>query len=399
MKYSILLPTRNRCHLLPYAIRSALALQHDDMEIVISNNSSSDATDEVIRGFSDDRIRYVQPPEGMAITHHWNWLLGQAKGDWIFFLCDDDALIPSALSWLGRAIDRYPDIQVFRFQSATYYYPDSVNRSDGNRLTVACGGLANGCRVYDGVQAFRECYRKYHAFAPRPQNSFISRRHYDRVIEVTGKAFHTYTPDVSAALLNAALCGEFVTLPLPLRVWGHGKQSYGSGARANPAKTTELLEEYPEFKGAHEHSPFPELNTVGNLYYDAFALVAKQMEPIVGKVEIDPRAYLERMHGEALALRDKGFDSYAGYVAEIERRLSELPKVETTRKPRGTRRSIGQWIRRLFPGQRGAESQRVEFRNGRSPYGDFENIHEAANVVQASLDQRGGAASALRRSA
>ena len=388
MKYSILLPTRNRCHLLPNAIRSALSLQHDDMEIVISNNGSRDATDEVIRSFSDSRIRYVQPPEGMAITHHWNWLLERAKGDWIYFLCDDDALIPSTLSWVDRGIAKYPDVQIFRFQNSTYYYPDSVNGSDGNRLVVDVSSAVGGCRVNDGIDTFRECYRSYHSLAPRPQNSFISRKHYDRVIEVTGKAFHTYTPDVSAALLNAALCGKYVTLLLPLRVWGHGEQSYGSGARADPAKTTELLEEYPEFEGLHEHSPFPELNTIGNLYYDAFALSAAQVAPLVGPIKINERAYLERIRKEAVTNHALGFEGYADYVTEIDKRLEALPETVPAGRFRIFSGNIKRWARRLLPKRVAAGSGRVEFRNGASPYGRFSNIQDASLVVQGLLDDR-----------
>ena len=43
-RFSIVMPTRNRAALLPWAIRSALEQRFDDFEVVVSDNASSDRT-------------------------------------------------------------------------------------------------------------------------------------------------------------------------------------------------------------------------------------------------------------------------------------------------------------------------------------------------------------------
>ena len=54
MRFSILLPTRNGGDFLQNCIRSILEQDHDDFELVISDNANTDATPEIIRQFKDD---------------------------------------------------------------------------------------------------------------------------------------------------------------------------------------------------------------------------------------------------------------------------------------------------------------------------------------------------------
>ena len=44
IKYSIIIPTRNKAEYLPYAIKSVLDSSRDDIEVIVSNNFSTDNT-------------------------------------------------------------------------------------------------------------------------------------------------------------------------------------------------------------------------------------------------------------------------------------------------------------------------------------------------------------------
>lgn len=396
MKYSILLPTRNRAPFLLNAIKSALALGHDDMEIVISNNHCTDESDEIIRGFTDARIRYVKPDSSLAMTHHWNWLLNQAKGDWVFFHCDDDALASSTLSRMDEAIAEFPDTAIFRLRKAKYYYKDSVNQETGNRLVVKQNDLHASYFVMDGLEALAKCYQTFAAFTPRPHNAFISRAHYQKVIDLTGKAFHGYTPDISGALLNAGLCGHYVTMSQPLQIWGHGAQSYGSGGRADPAKSIEFLKQFPEYHGQYDFTPYPRLNTIGNARYEAFALSAQQLESTIGPIEVNEEAFLKNIYEEVLTNEAAGHEGYSEYVPILRDRLARI-RQEPTLAQRlsettiGTLRSLRQRLRGKKP------NDRVVFSQGESPYGSFSNINEAAAIVDQLIDDTAPASDTTER--
>lgn len=81
------------------AIQSVLNQTFQDFEIVIVDDNSGDDTQEVVRGFSDPRIRYI--------AHRTNWRVGAARntgvlnssGQFVAFLDDDD-------EWLSEKLER-----------------------------------------------------------------------------------------------------------------------------------------------------------------------------------------------------------------------------------------------------------------------------------------------------
>ena len=59
--FSVVIPTRNRGHLLRHALHTALNQTFDDYEIVVSDNNSSDATPQVTRSNRSGLHTEVEP--------------------------------------------------------------------------------------------------------------------------------------------------------------------------------------------------------------------------------------------------------------------------------------------------------------------------------------------------
>lgn len=98
-KVSICIPCYNQGQFLAEALQSALAQDYPNIEIVVSNNASTDATQEVIDRFSDDpRVKAVRHHSLLPMTTHWNSLRDHATGEWLLFLCADDILSPTCIS-------------------------------------------------------------------------------------------------------------------------------------------------------------------------------------------------------------------------------------------------------------------------------------------------------------
>ncbi|MBA3710375.1 MAG: glycosyltransferase family 2 protein, partial [Planctomycetes bacterium] len=102
---SILIPTRNRASYLGACIASALAQTERRIEVLVSDNCSSDDTASVVEGFSDARLAYHRHGTDLGMTGNWNFCLSQAKGDLILLLSDDDLLEPDAVRLLARAME------------------------------------------------------------------------------------------------------------------------------------------------------------------------------------------------------------------------------------------------------------------------------------------------------
>ena len=110
-KVSVLIPTFNSARFLPEAIESVLAQDFTDCEILISDDASTDGSADVIRRYAarDARIRFQLQERNLGMVAHWNWCLGQARGEYVKFLFGDDKLAsPAALRRQVGQLDAEP---------------------------------------------------------------------------------------------------------------------------------------------------------------------------------------------------------------------------------------------------------------------------------------------------
>jgi glycosyltransferase involved in cell wall biosynthesis len=87
------IPTYNRAAgTLPKTLESALGQDYPNFEIVVSDNGSTDNTQEVVREFGTDRINYIRQPVNIGVTKNYNACLQAARGDYFLLLHDDDLI-------------------------------------------------------------------------------------------------------------------------------------------------------------------------------------------------------------------------------------------------------------------------------------------------------------------
>lgn len=87
------IPTYNRAdgHL-RQALESALAQQYEPLEIIVSDNCSTDNTAELVKSYGDPRIRYEKHCPGLGALGNFNYCVEAAKGDYLLLLHDDDVI-------------------------------------------------------------------------------------------------------------------------------------------------------------------------------------------------------------------------------------------------------------------------------------------------------------------
>src|SRR4029077_414095 len=73
---SILIPTYNRVEKLKVALDSALAQTHRPIEILVSDNASSDATQSVCTEYAmaNALVRYNRQPQNLGAPKNFEWL-------------------------------------------------------------------------------------------------------------------------------------------------------------------------------------------------------------------------------------------------------------------------------------------------------------------------------------
>jgi glycosyltransferase involved in cell wall biosynthesis/SAM-dependent methyltransferase len=105
MRFSVIINSYNGEPWIAEAIDSVLAQTCDDWELIVVDDSSSDATVEIANGYSDPRIRVIVGDRRLGISEARNRAIAEAKGDWIAFLDQDDLWLPHKLASQADLID------------------------------------------------------------------------------------------------------------------------------------------------------------------------------------------------------------------------------------------------------------------------------------------------------
>ena len=94
---SIGLPVYNGERSLATAIGSILEQTHRDLELIVSDNSSTDGTEAIARAFAqrDPRIRYVRNPSNIGPIANFNQTFRLARGTYFKWLGADDVCRPA----------------------------------------------------------------------------------------------------------------------------------------------------------------------------------------------------------------------------------------------------------------------------------------------------------------
>jgi glycosyltransferase involved in cell wall biosynthesis len=133
---SIGIPTYNRASLVGRAIDSALAQDYLHLEIIVSDNASSDGTAAACqeRAARDSRVRYVRQPRNVGATRNFEEVLRLASGDYFMWLGDDDWLDTDYIRLcLGTLLDG-GDLSLAG--GVPFYYKNGLAKGSGQVLSL-----------------------------------------------------------------------------------------------------------------------------------------------------------------------------------------------------------------------------------------------------------------------
>jgi len=103
---TIAIPTYNRADsYLKQAIQSAVTQTYTNIEIIVSDNCSTDNTETLVRSFNDSRIRYYKQSRNIGMLNNSNFCLDKAKGAYFIQLHSDDLLDPDFVSTCMKAVN------------------------------------------------------------------------------------------------------------------------------------------------------------------------------------------------------------------------------------------------------------------------------------------------------
>jgi glycosyltransferase involved in cell wall biosynthesis len=102
--FSICIPNYNYAQYIGETIQSVLDQSHQNFEIIIADNASTDNSVEVIQSFDDERIRLIQNRYNIGFAPNLQQVTREAKNDFMILLSSDDRMMPDALEMYAEVI-------------------------------------------------------------------------------------------------------------------------------------------------------------------------------------------------------------------------------------------------------------------------------------------------------
>lgn len=124
IRFSVLLPTKDRLELLKHAVKSILDQTYSHFELIISDNFSKEDIKSYVEGLNDSRIIYTRTEQPITVSANWNNAQNLASGDYFIMLGDDDALLPSFLEECKVYLEKYQYPDLINFDACLYLQPN-----------------------------------------------------------------------------------------------------------------------------------------------------------------------------------------------------------------------------------------------------------------------------------
>ncbi len=110
-RLSIGLPVYNGQTYLSESLDALLGQSYRDFELIISDNASTDRTEEICRRYAaiDSRIRYIRQPRNIGAAPNHNLVFRQARAELFKWASHDDLYGRDLLARCVEALDQHPD--------------------------------------------------------------------------------------------------------------------------------------------------------------------------------------------------------------------------------------------------------------------------------------------------
>jgi glycosyltransferase involved in cell wall biosynthesis len=233
LKYSILIPTRNRLGLLKLAVETVRRQDSADWEIVISDNYSDQDIFGYVQSLNEPRIRYFRTESFIPVTENWNNALANSSGDYIVMLGDDDCLLPGYFTTIDKLLQEYEQPDFVYTSALLYAYPDVMPGFPGGFLQnygyasfLHAGKSAYWLEKSISQEAVKQSMSFKVVFGFNMQFAVVSRSMVER-LKPYGAFYQSPYPDYYA--MNALLLmGERILIyPKPLVTIGISPKSFG----------------------------------------------------------------------------------------------------------------------------------------------------------------------------
>jgi len=100
---SVIIPTRNRTGKLVRCLESVYASDYSELEVLVVDDASLDSVEDALSG-RFPKTHFIRNQERMLLSCSRNAGAGASKGEYLFFLDDDNIVAPDAIGLLAHSL-------------------------------------------------------------------------------------------------------------------------------------------------------------------------------------------------------------------------------------------------------------------------------------------------------
>lgn len=233
MKFSVLLPTRNRKELLARAIETVIRQDYDNWEIIVSDNFSEEDIAGYVASLKDARIKYYRTDNFIPVTENWNNALNKSDGDYVIMLGDDDCIMKGYFSTLSDLILKFDSPDFIYTDAFLYAYPgvmpgnpEGFLRTYSNRSLFYRFNAPYKLNRNTALKLVNSSLDFRMSFDYNMQFSLVSRK-FINSLKKYGEFYQSPYPDYYASNAIMLKAENILVVPHPLVTIGISPKSFG----------------------------------------------------------------------------------------------------------------------------------------------------------------------------
>ena len=110
--FSVIIPTYNQSQYLEKALSSVINQKYNNFEIIVIDNYSVDKTEEIVKKFKNNKIKYLKKKNYGVIGLSRNEGIKISTGEWIAFLDSDDIWYENKLEEINKFLQINSNVDV-----------------------------------------------------------------------------------------------------------------------------------------------------------------------------------------------------------------------------------------------------------------------------------------------
>lgn len=205
---SICIPVYNVEEYIDESLQCCLNQTYQNIEIIISNNCSTDRTIEKIKAYNDPRIRIYSNDSNLGMLGNYKKVLTYATGKYITFLCADDGMELDTIE-KALAIMESPKYSNVVLVNTYMNIINNVGKVVFTRKFIFGGGLISK------YWAIRSNFLVGTNALGEPNAAVFRKEAYDKIPEPKFHNCNNWTPDLDMKI-ELALHGSIYVIPEPL---------------------------------------------------------------------------------------------------------------------------------------------------------------------------------------